>query len=500
MPSVAFTIQGMPTSSVLSLPHRATKIVLGVLLVLVPMACCASLQARQTRVGKERSQWQSEDIAAFRDDFLARDRAFTPEARAIAERRLTELERGPVDPTTFAVELCRIAALADNGHTQCLPSGVGREFCRGVAALGFEQSPWCPLRTPDFEIPDFNAVPIAFFAFGQDFNVVGVGAGDADLLGARLIAVEDRPIERIVPLLRSFTGGTVAHRDQGAAGVLASPQQLHAVGLSHSADMVRYTFVALSGKKVNRVFSVRSSSKAAAWHRLPDPEKESWAFQEPEKPFRFRDAPEMDGVVVQLRKTFDAGDRKIADFLEEAEAKRQSLGRRNVVLDMRFNGGGNFLLIRDFMTRWPARTPGRFFVLTSRQTFSAAIAGIAYLKQAGKERVTIVGEPVGDRMMFFSDGLPVRLPHSGRYFLPAVVRMDYSDGCRRYDDCAAMIAQPGRPAATGALPMLGPVDRLPITVPTLEPDIPAPWTIDAWVNAKDPMMEAVMASMVESGD
>ena len=38
-----------------------------------------------------------------------------------------------------------------------------------------------------------------------------------------------------------------------------------------------------------------------------------------------------------------------------------------------------------------------------------AIAGIAYLKQAGKERVTIVGEPVGDRMMFFSDGLPIRL-------------------------------------------------------------------------------------------
>jgi hypothetical protein len=103
-------------------------------------------------------------------------------------------------------------------------------------------------------------------------------------------------------------------------------------------------------------------------------------------------------------------------------------------------------------------------------------------------------------MMFFSDGLPVRLPHSGRYFLPAVVRMDYSDGCRRYDDCAAMIAQPGRPTATGALPMLGPVDRLPITVPTFEPDIPAPWTIDAWVNAKDPMMEAVMASMVEPGD
>lgn len=490
----------MPTSSALSLPHCATKIVRCVLFV-VAMGFCASLETQEARAGKDRSQWQREDIAVFRAEFLARDRAFTPEARKIAERRLAKLEREPAGPTRFAVELCRIAALADNGHTQCLPNGAGRDICAGVAALGFNQSPWCPLRTPDFEIPDFNTVPIAFFPFGRDFNVIGVGAGDSDLLGARLIAVDGKPIERIVSILRSFTGGTVAHRDERAADVLASPQQLHAVGLSRSADAVRYTFIAFGGQKVSRIFSVRSSSEeAAAWRGLPDPVHAPWALQEPEKPFRYRDAPEIDGVVVQLRKTFDAGDRKIADFLEEAETKRQSLGRRNVVLDMRFNGGGNFLLIRDFMTRWPAHTPGRFFVLTSRQTFSAAIAGIAYLKQAGKKRVTIVGEPVGDRMMFFSDGLPVRLPHSGRYFLPAVVRMDYSDGCRRYDDCAAMIAQPGRPAAAGALPMLGPVDRLPIAVSSLEPDIPAPWTIDSWVGAKDPMMEAVMTSMAETGD
>lgn len=189
-----------------------------------------------------------------------------------------------------------------------------------------------------------------------------------------------------------------------------------------------------------------------------------------------------------------------ADFLEETETKRKTLGRKHLVLDMRFNGGGNFLFVRDFMIRWPARTTGRFFVLTSRQTFSAAIASIAYLKRAGKDRVTIVGEPVGDRMMFFSDGLPVRLPHSGRYFLPAVVRMDYKDGCRKYDDCLEAIAQPGRPIATGVLPILGPVTRPPVSVSTPDPDVSAPWTIDAWLNGRDPMMEAVVASIGESAE
>jgi hypothetical protein len=328
--------------------------------------------------------------------------------------------------------------------------------------------------------------------------VIGVEEGDSDLLGARLVAVEGRPVADIRAILRTFAGGTAAHRDERAAAVLASPAQLHAVGLSRDGGAVRYRFVTAQGKEVDRPFVVRPPGpEAPAWVGLREIEGASWAFQEPSRPFRYRDAPEIDAVVVQLRKTFDDGERRIADFLEEAEAKRQASGRKHVVLDMRFNGGGNFLLVRDFMIRWPTRTPGRFFVLTSRQTFSAAIAAIAYLKQAGGERVTIVGEPVGDRMMFFSDGLPIRLPHSGRYFLPAVVRMDYRDGCKAYDDCQGAIAQPGRPVAAAALPMLGPVARLPISVPTLAPDVAVPWTVDAWREGTDPMMDAVATQLGE---
>ncbi|TKR29491.1 hypothetical protein FCE95_15240 [Luteimonas gilva] len=471
---------------------------MGMVLALAVSGCASSPRAEEAQPRNGSGlPWQREDIAVFRDEFLAVDRAFGPEARKQAERRLAELERQATDPTAFAVELCRIAALADNGHTQCLPNGAGRDICRSVAEMPIDRRLWCRPRTPDFEIQDFNGVPIAFFPFDRDFNVVGVEEGNADLLGARLVAIEGKPIESIVPTLRTFAGGTAAHRDERAAQVLSSPDQLHAVGLTRQADKVGYTFLAADGQQIVRVFPVRSSSSpgAGAWRGLPRVEHGAWAFQQPEKPFRYRDAPEVDGVIVQLRRTFDDGDRKLADFLEEAETQRQTLGRKHVVLDMRFNGGGNFLLIRDFMRRWPARAPGRFFVLTSRQTFSAAIASIAYLKQAGKERVTIVGEPVGDRMMFFSDGLPIRLPRSGRYFLAAVARMDYADGCRKYDDCMEAIAQPGRPVASGALMSLGAMPRLPVSVPTLEPDMPAPWTIDAWLKGEDPMMDAVATSL-----
>jgi hypothetical protein len=69
--------------------------------------------------------------------------------------------------------------------------------------------------------------------------------------------------------------------------------------------------------------------------------------------------------------------------------------------------------------------------------------------------------------------------------------MDYRDGCREYDDCMEVIAQPRRPTATVPLQTPAPLNRLPISVATLEPDVLARWTIDSGLTGKDPMMEAV---------
>ena len=69
------------------------------------------------------------------------------------------------------------------------------------------------------------------------------------------------------------------------------------------------------------------------------------------------------------------------------------VGEEHHPVAWRFNTGGNVMLTRDFLTSWPSRVslPGRLFVLESPITFSAGIVDVAYLKQAGGERVTLVG-------------------------------------------------------------------------------------------------------------
>ncbi|TIR52219.1 MAG: hypothetical protein E5X28_10030, partial [Mesorhizobium sp.] len=71
---------------------------------------------------------QVEDLKVFRHDFLEVDKSFSSAARVEAASRLQALETaaGPTDATVFAVDLCQIAALADNGHTTCkLPRANG---------------------------------------------------------------------------------------------------------------------------------------------------------------------------------------------------------------------------------------------------------------------------------------------------------------------------------------------------------------------------------------
>src|SRR5687767_1343734 len=122
-------------------------------------ALSASLPAtaEEMRTADQVVRWQREDLAVYRTNFLAVDRSFTAEARAAAEARLARMEKAskPLTPVEFAVELCRVAALADNAHTQCMPYEVGRIVCERFAALVAEGSPWCNLQEPDFKVPGF---------------------------------------------------------------------------------------------------------------------------------------------------------------------------------------------------------------------------------------------------------------------------------------------------------------------------------------------------------
>jgi hypothetical protein len=421
---------------------------------------CAGLSCDAAPRGD--AAWQAADLAVFEREFLAVDRSYSAEARAQAEARIAGLHRHPgaISNARFVLELSQIVALADNGHTAMVSRGT---------------------------LPELAPVGIGVTVFGEDFFVVRAIPDHADLLGGRLVAIDGVDVKTLLETARTLRGGTPYWRDRFAASFFESPGELHAMNLTRSAAQASYRFrfrdgtsreVALdrlSGSDQDQPIAMLDpSAGGSGWRVLLAADRAPWSLQEFSTPFRRRDAPELDAMVIQLHANIDVQGESIAAFLNDAETARASAHRKNVVLDMRFNGGGNLQLTHEFMASLPGRLPpgGRVVVLTSPWTFSAAISGIGYLKQAGGDRVVLVGEAPGDRLQFWAEGTPFRLPSSGAWILPATARHDDLDGCRHFADCH------------------DDVKRFPIAVKSLTPDIAAPWTIESYAAGRDPGMEA----------
>ena len=411
------------------------------------------------------------DIGAFRIGFMGRDKSFSPETRAEAEKRLAALEAegDALTPVRVDLVLAQVAALADNGHTRASAGGLASRHPR---------------------------VGVRFTPFGEEFHVLRTREPLAHLLGARLVAIDAHPMDELRSAARTLSGGTAAWRDRIANVLLESPELLRGLGLANATDGARYTFVLADGRRVDErlVGEVGAADAPAApshrwlsptplraegtaWRALRTVDDVPWSLRDPSVPFRWRMAPEIRGVVLQLRITTDGPDRSIKDALNEMAEMLDREHPENVVLDMRANGGGDLNKARDFVQALPGRARGRVFVLTSPWTFSAAISSVGYLKQTAPAKVTIVGEPVGDRLMFWAEGSGTTLPNSKAQFGLATQRHDYQGGCKGYTDCH------------------GNVVRFPIAVPSLEPDLAAPLTFESYAAGRDAGMEAIVAAL-----
>lgn len=400
---------------------------------------------------------QREDLDAFVRGFFEVDPSYSPAARAEARSRILELTRnaGAVPDVEFVLRLSQITALADNAHT----SVVRPEALEGWQRVG-----------------------IRLAVFGEDIVVIRAIAEHADLLGGRLMAIDGTPIDSLRATARTLTGGVPAHRDLMAPPFLESPGELHALGIARDSREATYAFeMPDRGKREATLGVVWDATPGSlspegvpeGWRTLLPGKKAPWALREMDKTMRRLDLPALQATLIQLRGNRD-GDQPIAEFLKAAEGARRRAGRRNVILDMRINSGGDLTTTREWMTALPSRLPksGRVVILTSPATFSAAIASVGYVKQAGGSRVILAGEAPGDRLNFFAEGRPIVLPNSRATILVATERHDYATGCKGYRDCHEQVV------------------RFPIEVESLEPDVKAPWTLEAYRKGRDPGMEA----------
>jgi hypothetical protein len=376
-----------------------------------------------------------EDLTLLLEEWVPRndplDAEGKAEARALIEGAIARADA--LDDATFTLTVLRVAALSGNGH----------DFV-GLGLLA---------RLP--------RVPVRLWWFADGLFVVKADEEHADLIGARVDAVGPLEADALLDAFTPYLAGNASWRKQRSIELLTRLPLLAALGASDDPSAATFVLTDLDGERVERTLAaearpdpdedvvnpwkeslLRYAGDAGPagdgrWpHLLDFVEERPRYLRRPEPVFHEREG---DVAYVRIASIRDGNlpgglEGTLFDVLEGFAEDPPAAA----VVDLRYNSGGNLFLSVPFAFGVGHVLPpeSRLFLLANRGTFSAAIVTMGMIAhEAGRERVTIVGEPIGDPLRFWAEGANLVLPRSEILVSWNDGLHDLLDGCQPDEDC-----------------------------------------------------------------
>jgi hypothetical protein len=369
-PAHAFT----PLELKIELPM---KNLLCLLLVAPTFACAeASLPALKSE------QWQ-QDLEFFAREITSKHRdAFHSISKADFDGAVSNLrQRIPsMKDYEVVVGLQRLAALIGDGHTFLDTSGLYARF---------------PLQT---------------FWFGKDLRVIRAAPEYREALGSRIVSIGSVSIDEAEARIRQLIpqAENQWHVLDSSAKLLMRVEPLAALGVLPRLGPADFTFEDESGRrftlKIRPVPAGASDSEEIAAEPVPLP------FQHPEEPLWF--------TYLSASRTVYVNFRSFRDLQTQAARLWDSIGKLavdRVIVDMRWNEGGNYTHGREYLIEKLTFMPtlnrtGHLFVITGRRTFSAGMTNVTDFRR--ETEAILVGEPTGARPNGYQENHLFTLPFS----------------------------------------------------------------------------------------
>jgi hypothetical protein len=344
------------------------------------------------------------------------------------------------------------------------------EMAKIVAAVGDGHTNIYPTRDPKI---GFRMLPVAFTFFGDELYVRAAHESQRSLVGARVLRLGDRDTGDAYAAVKTMIG---RDNERGARYwaqyLLAMPEVLHALRITHSPDDVPLTLATSRGEEsvVLHPFApveIMSGDTATLFNRRdgwidvrdlsgrPDP---LWLRSDGDA-FHFEHAGNL--LYVQINKVGDKADETLAHFAQRLHDEIAATKPDKVAIDLRLNRGGDGTLvipvIRALIQSESIDRKGHLFAITGPATFSAAQGFADALEKY--TNVTFVGEPTGSKGNAYGDSRKITLPNSGITVRASIYYwQDWH-----------------------------PMDKRDATIP----QIPAPLMFDTYRNNIDPALEAI---------
>lgn len=392
---------------VLHAPLATFVAVAGCLTATIPRATITAQEAVAPRPNRV-AAWQ-EDLDSARTAFLPRDRSFSPRARTAFAKRMIALRdsAGLLDDDQIITRLAAAVATAGNAHTRLY-------LLRNRTSI--------------------RRYPIRVWWFGNSLHVVRAAPADSELVGARVISIAGRPVAELARQVAPLYAANASWRRYISTYTLVSPEILHGLRVIPDAGAATIVAIAPDGRRLTRQLEplplVPGGDATEAWWDLSplhpgrggpwvsalrlDSANLPLYLRNPQRNYWLQFIPDRRLLYVGYNRSQDDSAETTAVFADRLFAEIARTAPAKVVIDLRFNTGGNLDLAEPMIRRLAAlplaHEHGRLFVITGRATFSAGIYHAALLREL--TRAVFIGEPVADKLDFWAEGGNVVLPNS----------------------------------------------------------------------------------------
>lgn len=292
---------------------------------------------------------------------------------------------GGLDDLGFAIEVAKIAALLEDGHT-------------GAFLANDRQRP-------------LPRLPVELLKVSDGWIVSAADAAHKQLLGAEVLALDGRPpaelMTAVAPLVARDNDQGIA---KGAASLMAVPQILHALGAARSPERVTARLRLADGRIEERVVAATLKPELSD---AGSPLSDRGIFKARGGKFSHAYLPASRAFLI----SFNSADFPEAEFvplLDAMVADARTHAVDKVILDLRWNRGGSirntsglFSAVAQLVPLWK---PGNLLVLVGPENYSAGTLHASTFERLSN--ALFVGEPTSGRPAFSGELRRMRLPHS----------------------------------------------------------------------------------------
>lgn len=258
----------------------------------------------------------------------------------------------------------------------------------------------------------YKGLPFQVYLFPEGIFIIDATEQHKDLIGSKLISIEGVPAEEALRKVNQ-TQSVDGDNQYLLNGVnsLHSLRYLRGLGIAKSTDSVRVTLQ--KSDEPRRTLTVEASSFRDSARLKPLTGTATPLFlREPTQMHWHQALSEHDALYVQLNGIAPEKEETLTEYALRLRSLLLEADPKNLILDMRHNGGGSTNTYAEFlrtMIGFSLLRDRRLYVLIGRFTYSAAgnliteleqLANAIFVGEASSECCTFYGSPSGFTLPF----------------------------------------------------------------------------------------------------